>query len=243
MIKFILYDDEEETFTKTSSIINKIMMKYECDYRIEKFTKYDYNLEKFMKHDDSQKIYLLDIEVPRVTGLDLATKIRKHDWNSIIIFLTAYEQYKKNVFSERLMIFDYICKDAKYEKQLEECIKTSIVALEKNNRLLKYKFNSITYRIPINEILYIVKVPFNKKCTIYTIKNERYEIGGTIEKVKQKLGKEFKQSHKSCIVNVENIKLIDSCSNIITFKNGKTIDLLSTRMRKSFEDYVLNYKD
>lgn len=242
MIKFVLYDDKEETFKKTSSIINTTMMKYECDYRIEKFTKYDCDLEKFMRYDNSQKVYLLDVEVPKVTGLDLAAKIRKDDWNSIIIFLTAYEQYRKNVFSERLMILDYVCKKNGYQEQLEKCIKTSITVLNKNDRLLKYKFNSITYRIPINEILYIVKVPLNKKCAIHTIKNEKYEIAGTIEKVKKQLGKEFKQSHKSCLVNVENVKLVDSCSNIITFKNGKTIDLLSTRMRKNFEEYVLNYK-
>ena len=161
----------------------------------------------------------------------------------MIIFLTAYENYRKDAFSERLMILDYICKKNNYQKQLQECIKTSIIAFDKNQRLLKYKFNSITYRIPINEILYIMKVPFNKKCTIHTIKNDKYEIAGSIEKIKKELGDEFEQSHKSCLVNVENIKLIDSCSNVITFKNGKTIDLLSTRMRKKFEDYVLNYKN
>ena len=52
----------------------------------------------------------------------------------------------------------------------------------------------------------------------------------------------FKQSHKSCIVNVDNILTVDSCNNIITFINGKHTNLLSSRMRKSFEEYVLDHK-
>ena len=65
MIKFVLYDDKEETFKETSNIINTTMMNYECDYRIEKFVNYDKKMEKFIKYDNSQKIYLLDFEVPK----------------------------------------------------------------------------------------------------------------------------------------------------------------------------------
>lgn len=242
MIKFVLYDNEEETFETTSKIINNSMMEFDCDYRIEKFTGYNKKLEELISKDDTAKIYILDIEVPGVNGMTLASKIRKHDWNSIIIFLTIHEDYKINALVERLMMLDYVCKKEHFNEQLNKSIKTAIKVLGKNEKLLRYKFNSITHRIAINQILYITKVPLNKKCYIHTLNNEKFEIGGTIGKVKQQLGKEFKQSHKSCLVNVENVKLVDACNNIIVFKNGKSIDLLSTRMRKEFEEYVLNYK-
>ena len=242
MIKYVLYDDNPETFTPTSKSINKIMMKYECDYRIEKFEKYSKELEEIINQKDVLKIYLLDIEVPKVDGMNLASKIRENDWNSIIIFLTAHEDFRLNAFSERLMILDYICKKEKYQEQLEKCLNIAMEALEQNTKILKYKFNSVSYRIPLNEILYVTKVPLNKKCRIFTIGGEKYEIGGNIEKVCNKLGKGFKQSNKSCIVNIENIKTIDTCNNIITFINGKSIDSLSTRMKKGFEEYVMNYK-
>lgn len=242
MIKFILYDDKEENIEQTAKIINNIMMESDCDYRIEKFTNYNSKLENIIKKEESAKIYLIDIEVPGVDGMALASRIRKHDWNSIIIFLTVHDEYVINALTERLMMLDYICKKNNFKEQLNKTIKTAIKVLGKNENLLRYKFNSITHRIAINQILYITKVPLSKKCYIHTYNDEKYEIGGSINKVKSQLGKEFKQSHKSCIVNVENVKLVDTCNNVIIFKNGKTIDLLSTRMRKEFEEYVLNYK-
>ena len=99
MIKFILYDDHAETFQRTSNIINRSMMNYEFDYRIEKYSKYDKQLENTINTDSCQKIYLLDIEVPMVNGISLAAKIRKKDWNSVIVFLTAHEKYRKTAFS------------------------------------------------------------------------------------------------------------------------------------------------
>lgn len=242
MIKFILYDDKEENLKRTSKIINKIMIDYETEYRIEKFREYNQKLERIITKDNNDaKIYFIDIEVPGVDGMALASKIREHDWNSIIIFLTIHEEFKINALAERLMMLDYICKKNEYEKQITETTKTAIKVLDKNKKILKYKFNSIIYRIPINQILYITKIPLSKKCSINTINNEKYEIAGSISEVKKLLGKEFKQSHKSCLVNVENVKLVDSCNNIIIFKNGQSIDLLSIRMKKEFEEYVLNY--
>lgn len=242
MIKFVLYDDKKENIKKTAEIINNSMMEFDCDYRIDKFTNYNEKLENLITKDHNPKIYLLDIEVPGINGLTLASKIRKQDWNSIIIFLTVHKEYVVDALTERLMMLDYICKNNNYKEQLNKTIRTAIKVIDKNEKLLKYKFNSITHRIAISQILYITKVPFSKKCYIYTVNNEKYEIAGSIEKVKKLLGKEFKQSHKSCLVNVENVKLVDSCNNIIIFKNGQSIDLLSNRMRKEFEEYVLNYK-
>ncbi len=242
MIKFILYDDHAETFQRTSNIINRSMMNYEFDYRIEKYSKYDKQLENTINTDSCQKIYLLDIEVPMVNGISLAAKIRKKDWNSVIVFLTAHEKYRKTAFDERLMILDYVCKAKEYHRRLDETIKIAINALNKNKNTLTYKFNSVIHRLPLNDILYIVKVPANKKCTIHTVSGNTYEIGGSVAKLSKTLKGNFKQSHKSCIVNVDNILTVDSCNNIITFINGKHTNLLSSRMRKSFEEYVLDHK-
>lgn len=241
MIKFILYDDKHETFKNTSNVINKRMINYDCDYRIEKFTNYDQKLEKVINQEGCQKIYILDVEVPEVDGINLANKIRRNDWNSIIIFLSAYEHHRNDAYSERLMILDYVCKKDNYNEVLDRCIMTALEALNQSRNHLRYKFNSITYRIPIDQILYITKVAFNKKCHIYTIKNNKYEIAGTLLNLKKELGPEFKQSHKCCLVNVENVKMVDCCNNVIVFNNGTSLPMLSTRMRNEFEQYVRTY--
>ena len=50
--------------------------------------------------------------------------------------------------------------------------------------------------------------------------------------------KEYTSKHKGSTVYISKYG-----NSGLLFKNGKTIDLLSTRMRKSFEEYVLNCKN
>ena len=81
MIRFITCDDNKEALDKTVNAIRKIMMPYNFDYKISKFSKYDEELEKLILSRDEQKVYILDVEMPGVSGLEIATKIRDNgDW-------------------------------------------------------------------------------------------------------------------------------------------------------------------
>ena len=69
----------------------------------------------------------------------------------------------------------------------------------------------------------------------------KYEINDTISSLKNKLGPNFYQSHKSCLVNIEKIKRINYSDNTITFINGQNVYLLSNRNKKGLKQYVANY--
>ena len=66
MIRFITCDDNKEALDKTVNAIRKIMMPYDFDYKISKFSKYDEELEKLILSRDEQKVYILDVEMPGV---------------------------------------------------------------------------------------------------------------------------------------------------------------------------------
>ena len=59
--------------------------------------------------------------------------------------------------------------------------------------------------------------------------------------IKKKLGPSFFQSHKSCLVNVEQIKKINYADNTITFQNNESVYLLSNRNKKGLREYVGSY--
>ena len=240
MLRFIICEDNKQFNEKISVIINKIMMPYNFEYKISKFTEYNEELSKIIKNENEQKIYILDIELPEISGLEIASEIREDDLESSIIFLTVHPEFQNDIFYSRLLAIDYINKDKLWQDRFEETIKYTIKSLNKR-RVLSFEFNHNSYRLPMNKILYIEKVQDNPKCRIVMEDGSIYDINKTITSLVKILGPSFYQSHKSCIVNIEQIKRINYSDCTITFNNDKTVYLLSSRNKKGIKEYVANY--
>ena len=98
MIKFVICEDSNEALETANKYVVKTMMKYDIEYKILKFNKYDKEFKKVMNDDNDIKIYILDIELPIVSGLEIASEIRENDDDSIIIFVTAHSECKNDIF-------------------------------------------------------------------------------------------------------------------------------------------------
>ena len=93
MINFVVCEDNKIILQKNIDIINKTMFKNNENYRIYQFTNNDKKLQEIIKDDIGYKIYILDIELESVSGIDIARDIRKIDNKSIIIISTTYVEY------------------------------------------------------------------------------------------------------------------------------------------------------
>lgn len=240
MLRFIICEDNKDFLNRLSNSITKVMMSYNFEYKINKFTQYNKEVEELISSKDELKIYILDIELPDISGLEIASMIREDDMDSIVIFVTAHMEFKNDIFYSRLLAIDYIAKDRYWEDRFEKTISYTIKKLNKN-RVLMFEYNYNSYRIPYDSITYIEKVADNRKCLIYTEDNSCFEIVATISELSKKLGPNFFKTHKSCIVNIDKVKKINYAENIITFTNGVSGYLLSNRNKKELREYVGNY--
>lgn len=230
MQKIIIYENDNNYMKKNIEGIYKALATTNIDYRILKFNAYSEGLNQIIKDKTTRKIYILDIEVPEISGLEVAARIREFDWDSIIIFATAYDKYKNDVFYTRLMALDFVCKHQGYEERLADDVKVAIKIIDKNKNFV-FSYNHNIYRIPYNQICYIEKEPIIKRCIIHTYKNN-YSISGTLNGIMEKLEGNFIRTHQSCIVNADNIKNVDFSNNIINFGNGITTDMLTNKNKK-----------
>ena len=241
MLRFITCDNDPEALEKTVFAINAIMMPYDLDYKISKFTRYDEEFEKLIRTPGEQKVYILDIELPKVSGLEIASEIRENgDWESMIIFVSAHPECKDDIFFSRLMALDFISKYFNYEKRLEESLMKVLDIYNIKNTLI-FNYDYVTYRIPVNKILYIEKLTGDKKCLIVTENGKKYEVVSTLKNLMKKLTTDFYQSHKSCVVNITKISEVDYIDNLITFYNNVQTNLLSARCKKGLKQYIGNY--
>lgn len=240
MLRFVVCEDNKDFLGRLCNVINSILMPYNFEYKIDKFTGYNKEISEIIKRKYEEKVYILDVELGDVSGLEIASQIREKDLDSIIIFVTGHKQYKDDIFYSRLLAIDYVVKDCLWEDRFKSTIDYTIKKVNRR-RVLSYDFNYNSYRIPFDDILYIEKVQDSLKCIINTESGNKYEINSTIGELIKTLGPNFFQSHKSCIVNIDKIRKINYVDNTITFVNGECVYLLSNRKKKALKEYVANY--
>lgn len=239
MIKFIICEDNLDTLERTSQTVTKSMMKYDIEYKVYKFPKYTNELKKLINENGNVKIYILDVELPGISGLEIASEIREDDDDSIIIFATAHPDYRDDIFYSRLSAIDYIPKQQLYQERLQNTIECVIDKKYKNKSISiisKHNHCKILYK----EINYIEKCQMQNKCIIHLVDGETKEVITSITKMKEQLGNTFFQTHKSCLVNLKNIKNIDYSNCIITFQNGDKTTLFAVATKKELREHARN---
>ena len=126
MINFIVCEDNKIILQKNIEIINKTMFNNNIDYRVYKFTDNNDELQNLITSQLENKIYILDIELENISGIDIARSIRKNDSKSIIIISTSYIEYLPFAIKNKLMLFDFVSKFDSYEENLSKVINNAI---------------------------------------------------------------------------------------------------------------------
>lgn len=223
MINFIIYEDEKKFREKYISIILKLIGGMKVAYRIHEFDKYDQTTISKIKNMIGKKIYILDIEVPGKSGLDLARDIRNNgDWLSPMIIVTTHEHLKNTAFTSRMLMLDFISKFYNCEDSLKETLKLSLNIIE-NHQSLNFQYNGELIQVPYDDILFIEKNVEDLYSTIVTA-SERITIKKTISNIAEDLKQEprFFRTHRSCIVNIDKVTSVELRACIIHFGNIET---------------------
>ena len=149
-------------------------------------------------------IFFLDIQMNKLTGMDLARWIRKENDTSEIIFVTSLVNYIQEGYTVRA--YRYLLKPINYEdlrSHLLSCI-SDITKKRENFMIIENK--GIIYKVLINKILYIEVR--KKDLTIYT-EDGIYTTKNSMEKVEKELRRyNFFRCHKGYLINMEHIEII-----------------------------------
>lgn len=227
MINFIICDDKKVYIDEIKRIIDRVMIQNDFDYTKHVFMEYNQKFLSLIYKKMSFKIYILDIEVKDKNAIQIARIIRKHDTESMIIFLTAYyNQYLEEIVKSRFMFLGFINKEDDYKKELTSTINSVIQNINKK-QIIRFKSQNIIYTLNTNDILYILRNK-DRKCIIKTDFTQ-YEVNKNLKDLYNLLDSRFSYAHRSCIVNEERIIVHDRKNRIIIFDSGDKIDVVSSR--------------
>ena len=207
-------------------VVNDFCLNKRINFEIHVFKNYDNNFFDIVRQELDNKVYILDIETPSGNGIDVAKKIRNKDLNSFLIFISSYTaKYINQVVSSDTMFIGYISKRKNYHEELLKKLK-KIFKLGFQKNIIRFKDQGIIYTFDMRNIIYIEADSKKRRSIIHT-QSGKTEVRLTLKKLMQVLGYRFEYSHRSCIINHEQVFYIDTIVKIVKFKNGTTINLLS----------------
>jgi len=242
MINFIIYEDKEVIRKKYAKIITKFMGGNDVSYKIYQFGNYTNTLKEFIKNNTGHNIYILDIEVPGKSGLDLAREIRLNgDAESQLLVVTAHKELLENTFINRSLVLNFISKFDNCEENLLSALMSAYTYFTRYKAFI-FKTDGELYRIPYDDIRYFETDTELGYVNIYT-KTETLIVKKTISNILKELNdNRFMKTHKSCIVNLYNIDKVNLSELIIYFNNAKKTNLLSRNYKKELQERLIKQR-
>ncbi|MEE0249388.1 LytTR family DNA-binding domain-containing protein [Peptacetobacter hiranonis] len=210
MINIVICEDELEQRNIIKKYINDISKGISVKFELLEFE----SAEEFLLNKIEFKnvdIFILDINMNGMSGMDLARLIREKDDISEIIFVTSLLDYIQEGYTVRA--YRYLLKPINYEELKNHLLSCINDINKKKDNFMMIENKGIVHKVPINEIMYIEVA--KKELTIYAKENS-YKTKSSMDKVEKELEKfDFYRCHKSYLVNMKYIETIDKNEIII----------------------------
>ena len=230
MINFIICDDVKQYREMVEHIVVSYMMKNKLEYKTHVFKDYDSDFLKIVESKLSFKVYILDIETPTRSGIDIARLIRNKDVDSVLIFLTGHQELGHVVMKNDFLFLSYINKFDDCEKRLTKSLDKAL-QMFKIKSVIRFKDNGVVYTIPQDDILYITRDSVERKCIIVT-DYSKFHVGKNLAELEEEVNDNFVKTHRACLMNTKRILSFSKSQKEVVFDNGMTSDLISTRFDK-----------
>lgn len=235
MNKIAVVDDCKEYIELISEILGEERKKRNLIFEIDTFQKASSLLYELNESSRNYWIYLLDIEMPEMNGMELARKIRKKSSNSYLIFITSHMEFA--IEGYEVEAYQYILKSRLREKLPQ--ILDKLFQQEELERVQGY------YKIVTNhrceKFLYrdIICIYKEGKNSIFVTKAGEFQERKTLQYVFEELPKEqFMFVERGRIVNIALVSKVKSAE--VVMYNGEAFSVSRSHVSKVREQ-VLKY--
>lgn len=237
-MKIAICDDEKEFLENIDYAIKTYMNEKGLDYNIDLYNS-GKSIMELQNNIVLYDVVFLDINMPEISGLEVAEWIRTYSDDVNIVFITAIISYAIQGYKYNAV--RYILKNERQLKaSIYECMDAVIYRM-KHMGIDKRIFISNQKEISVNKVMYIEssahKVIFHiegKESEDYVVKNKLNNIEKMLDDCKYMI-----RVHQSYIVNMMYVKKISGYR--IYLKNGIEIGVPKPRY-KEVKKAIMEFK-
>ena len=177
----------------------------------------------------------LDIEMEKLDGIHTAHLIRRHRLPSLLIYISAYDNYYRQLFE--VEPFRFLSKPID-SNLFYQYFKAAQIRLNKQKLFYTFSFNQITTKVTVSDIIFIESEKRN--IVIHTLQRQYRFIGklNDVESFFTSDGLNFLRIHQSYIINPYYVSSI--CLSEVTMSNNRTLHI-SARYQEQTRDKYLHF--
>ena len=225
-----IVDDSQEYREEVETVLQSVAGKSEKVVECTSFSRAEilaYELQAGAYFD----IYILDIEMPGMNGMELARGIRDKYPEVCIIFVTSYSRFALE--SYEIDAYQYILKDKlaqrlpqameKYFRRTAEETEDAFYTIFTSSRLERFRFK---------DIIWIYK---SEKNAVFVTKERTYKQRMSLNDIYKVLPEgDFVFIERGIIVSIPQINGVDG--NEITLSNGRVVNASRAYLKKVREE-------
>lgn len=237
-MKITICDDSIKDLLK----IEKLLLKYKSlhpnkDFELEKFSDPSRVYQKILEGKLTD-IYILDMLMPRRTGIDLGKQIRTSSHESVIIYITASDDYALDAYGVHAV--RYLLKPIDEYKLYEALNYALSYTKVKSESMYLIKTQNGLLQRPYSKIEYIENIGRKQEVHMSdgeTLKSLFIRKSFEEETKEAAIRENFLQVHKSFLVNLDYVKQLTSDS--IIMESSKQIPVSKAKAARVKREYLL----
>lgn len=233
MIKIGICDDDLKSAGLIQQYLEELGQKYQYRMEMEIYSSGEELIRDYEEGSGFDLIYL-DIEMKQLDGIETARWIRKHQYPMLLIYVSSYDTYLKQLFE--VEPFRFLQKPVSAEEFEQVFLKAVERIEEQNGEYFRFQSGRNMMNLLCRDILYLESA--GRKVIVHTV-HRTYEYYDKLDHVEEKLREmRFVRIHKAYLVNMDNIEAFQY--ERLSLKDG-TILNISEKNRPRIRSIFWNY--
>lgn len=236
MLKIAIVDDNKDSTEIITGIVKETFEEDEEVIILNSFSRSE-NVCYEAQDRKTYDVYLLDIEMPGITGMELARIIHEEDMEAMIIFITSHPEFAMDGYE--VNAYRYILKSQISEKLPKALRDVSKEIREGKNSFYYIQTNSRYERVYYKDILYMKK---DEKNTVFVTKDGDKQVRKSMRQVFEEMNRpEFVYIDRGVIVNIIHITEVKKTS--LTLDDEITLRVSKPHLREVKEQINAYWRD
>lgn len=236
MLTLCICDDEPGDIAHIQTLAECFAGEHpEFPLRIQAFSS-SFDLLEHLEEAGGFDLYLLDILMPHLKGVELAKRIRSRGEAAEILFLTSSPEYALDAFS--VAACGYLLKPVEKEKFDEVLLAAAHRLSQPENPFFLLKTREGLRKVPLRELVMVESFNHDRVCSLAD--GSKAVTADTLASLMERLSGDprFFSPHRAYIINMEHIVALNTADVLLS--TGQRIPVARTRYAALKQAYV-NY--